>query len=414
MKRNPGIRSIDEGEFGGKRVLLRVDINSPIDRKTGKIVNDNRIRKSVPTIKDLTDMGARLTLIAHQGDTTDYSSLISLSEHADRLAALLGKPVHFIEDVAGPAAVESIKSLKNGEVLLLDNLRYLTEEVSTFEDCVNLTPDEMGSVYLVRRLAPLFDCYVNDAFSAAHRSSPSMVGFQKHLPSYGGRLLLAELAALHAITKNPRRPCMFMLGGSRAGDAFGMIRKVLDEKAADCILTSGLVGHIFMMADGICLGEPSEKLIIDKGFGKFIENAKEYLKKYREIIRYPRDVAYRLDNIRAVAALDDLPVDRLLFDIGARTIAEYIKVVKDARTVFINGPAGVYEENISSEGTMALWKAVERSGAYTVAGGGDTVTSFTKFTDPGKIDYISTAGGALIRYLSGAELPLLTALREGM
>ncbi|MBN2322196.1 MAG: phosphoglycerate kinase [Spirochaetes bacterium] len=414
MKRDHGIRSIDEGEFRGKRVLLRVDINSPIDRKTGRIANDNRIRKSVPTIKDLSDMGARLTLIAHQGDSTDYRSLISLREHAHRLADLLVKPVFFIEDVAGPEAAKRIESLKDGEILLLDNLRYLTEEVSTFEDSVKLSPDEMGSVYLIRRLAPLFDCYVNDAFSAAHRGSPSMVGFEKRLPSYGGRLLLAELAALRAITKNPRRPCVFMLGGSRAGDAFGMIKKVLDEKAADCILTSGLVGHIFMMADGRSLGGPSKSLIIEKGYGKFIENAKEYLTRYGEIVRYPLDVAYGRGNRREEALLDELPVDALLFDIGERTIAEYSKVVEEAKTVFVNGPSGVYEEDISSRGTKALWKAVELTGAYTVVGGGDTVTSFTRFTDPEKIDYVSTAGGALIRYLSGAELPLLTALREGM
>ena len=249
------IRSIDDGEFAGKRVLLRPDINSPIDRDSGKIANDNRIVKSIPTIRDLLEKGARLTIIAHQGDTTDYGSLISLEEHAGRLSDLLGKPVQFIEDIAGPAAIEKIQQLNDGEVLLLDNIRYLTEEVSTFEDVVKQEPSDMASCYMVRRLAPLFDCYVNDAFAAAHRNSPSMVGFQQLLPSFAGRLLMQELNALQSITEEPARPCIYMLGGARAGDAFGMIEQVLKDGSADQLLLTGLVGQIFMLADDIDIGE---------------------------------------------------------------------------------------------------------------------------------------------------------------
>jgi len=260
------IPSIDDGEFAGQRVLLRVDINSPIDHDSGKILNDNRIVKSIPSIADLLEKGARLTIIAHQGDTTDYRSLISLAEHADRLSALLGKPVQFIEDIAGPAAIEKINQLKDGEVLLLDNIRYLSEEVSTFEDSVKQTSEQMQHCYLMRRLAPLFDAYVNDAFAAAHRNSPSMVGFQTKLPSFAGRLLLDELAALAAITDNPDRPCIYLLGGARAGDAFGMIEQVLNDGSADHLLLSGLIGQIFMLADNIDIGESSAAFIRAKGF----------------------------------------------------------------------------------------------------------------------------------------------------
>jgi phosphoglycerate kinase len=208
---SPQIRTMDEGDFAGKRVLLRVDINSPIDHRTGKITNDARIRKSVPTIRELADKGAKLVILAHQGDTTDYAALINLREHAEKLSEELGKTVEFMEDLAGPAAAARIESLDSGEILLLDNLRYFTEEVSTFEDSCRLSADEMKEVYLVRRLSPLFDCYVNDAFSAAHRNAPSMVAFQELLPSYGGRLLMEELTALQAITGNARRPCVYLL-----------------------------------------------------------------------------------------------------------------------------------------------------------------------------------------------------------
>jgi len=406
------IRSIDEGDFRGKRVLLRVDINSPVDRVTRKIANDNRIQKSIPTIRDLTERGAKLVIISHQGDTTDYASLISLHEHAGRLSEALGKPVEFIEDIAGPAAVKRIESLQKGEILLLDNLRYFTEEVSTFEDSVKQRPEEMVDVYFVRRLAPLLDCYVNDAFSAAHRNAPSMVAFQERLPSYGGRLLIEELEALEAISSNPARPSVYMLGGSRAGDAFGMIHRVLSEDAADSILTSGLVGHIFMLADGLTPGEPSEKVIRDKGYGKYVDQAAGYLEAHRDTIFYPKDVAYEYKGVREERSVSSFPLEQTIFDVGEETIREYTHILSSAKTLFVNGPPGVYEEEISAVGTEKLWKAVQDAKGFTVAGGGDTVTSFSRFADSTKLNYVSTAGGALIRHLSGAKLPLIEAMRK--
>ena len=405
-----GIRSIDEGAFAGKRVLLRVDINAPIDKKTGGIVNDNRIVKSIPTIRDLLDKGARLAIIAHQGDTTDYGSLIGLSEHAERLSAALGKPVDFIEDIAGPAAVDKIMALGDGEALLLDNLRYLTEEVSTFEDNVTQEPADMASCYLIRRLAPVFDCYVNDAFAAAHRNSPSMVGFQELLPSYAGRLLMQELSALQAITDNPARPCIYMLGGSRAGDAFGMIEQVLKDGSADQLLLSGLVGQIFMMADGIDIGESSAGFIRHKGFEQYLAPAKEFLDSYRGKISYASDVAVEVDGQRHNVTLDEVTDEQDISDIGDQTIADYVAAIAAAKTIFVNGPAGIYESELFDKGTKSLWNAVADAEGFSVIGGGDSVTSFAKYTDPSKLDYISTAGGALIRYLSGVRLPLLEAI----
>jgi phosphoglycerate kinase len=407
-----GIRSIDEGDFRGKRVLLRVDFNSPVDRVTKRIVNDNRIRKSVPTIRDLSALGAKLVLISHQGDTTDYPSLISLREHSLRLSEALGRAVEFIEDIAGPAAVERIMSLEEGEILLLDNLRYFTEEVSTFEDSVKQRPEEMGEVYFVRRLVPILDCYVNDAFSAAHRNAPSMVAFQEALPSYGGRLLIEELEALEAITESPARPCVYMLGGSRAGDAFGMIHRVLSEGSADAVLTSGLVGQIFMVADGLSPGEPSEKVIRERGYGRYVDEAVGYLSSYRDRILYPRDVAYERQGVREEAGTGSFPLEFTIFDVGVETMRRYTDMLTGAKTLFVNGPPGVYEEEVSAVGTAKLWKAVEEAEAFTVVGGGDTVTSFTRFTDISKLNYVSTAGGALIRYLSGVKLPLIEAMKK--
>lgn len=406
------IPSLDEGNFLGKRVLLRPDINSPIDRDTGKIVNDNRIQKSLPTIQDLSEAGARLVIIAHQGDTTDYASLIGLAEHAERLAAALGKPVGFIEDVAGPAAIEKIRALKDGEILLLDNIRYLTEEVSTFEDSVTQTPADMASCYMVRQLAPEFDCYVNDAFAAAHRNAPSMVGFQELMPSFAGRLLIKELSALEVITNDPARPCIFMLGGSRAGDAFGMIEQVLKNDSADQLVLSGLIGQIFMIADGVKIGEASEGFIRSKGFGSYIEQAKDYLANYRSKISYPVDIAIEVDGERQNIDIANLTDDMVISDIGDQTIANYLPTIAEAKTILVNGPAGIYERDIFEKGTKALWNAVANSEGFSVVGGGDSVTSFTKYVDMEKLNYVSTAGGALIRYLSGVQLPLIDAMQK--
>ncbi len=406
-----GIRSIDEGQFSSKRVLLRVDINSPIG-SDGLIVNDNRIQKSIPTIRDLSEAGAKLAIIAHQGDTTDYRSLISLKEHAGRLAEALGKPVDFIEDVAGPAAVERIEALGDGDILLLDNIRYFTEEVSTFEDVVKQEPAEMANCYLVRRLAPVFDFYVNDAFAAAHRNSPSMVGFQQVLPSFAGRLLMQELAALQAITDNPARPCIYILGGARAGDAFGMIEQVLNDGSADKLLLTGLVGQIFMIADGIDIGESSYGFIKYKGFEQYVAPAKSFLDNHREKISYASDVAVKVDGKRTNVSLDSIPNDADICDVGDQTILDYCETIAAAQTIFVNGPAGVYEDIEFEKGTKTLWNAVADADGFSVIGGGDSVTSFDKYTDISKVDYVSTAGGALIRYLSGIELPLLKAIAK--
>lgn len=406
------IPSLDEGDFSGKRVLLRPDINSPIDRDTGKIVNDNRIQKSLPTISDLSEQDARLVIIAHQGDTTDYASLISLAEHAERLSEALAKPVQFIEDIAGPAAIDKIRALENGDILLLDNIRYLTEEVSTFEDSVTQTATEMASCYMVRKLAPEFDCYVNDAFAAAHRNAPSMVGFQQHMPSYAGRLLIQELNALEAITNNPARPSIFMLGGSRAGDAFGMIEQVLKNDSADQLLLSGLVGQIFMIADGVNIGESSEGFIRSKGFSAYIDQAKHYLKDYRNKISYPVDVAIDVNGARKNIDISELTDEMVISDIGDQTIENYLSVIADAKTILVNGPAGIYERDIFEKGTRTLWNAVADSDGFSVVGGGDSVTSFTKYVNMEKLNYVSTAGGALIRYLSGVKLPLIESMQN--
>ena len=406
------IATIDDARLAGRRVLLRVDINSPIDPGSGRITDDNRIVQSLPTIRELSEQGARLVIIAHQGDTTDYHNLVSLEEHAGRLADGLGRPVGFVDDVAGPTARARIESLEPGEILLLDNLRYLTEEVSTFERDVKLTPEEMAETYLVRNLAPLFDLYVNDAFAAAHRASPSMVGFQQVLPSVAGRLLERELSALESLTGDPARPCVFLLGGLRASDAFSVLGKVLGDGTADTVLTGGIAGHLMLMAGGVDLGPANREFIRERSLDVFLPEASEYLERHPGAIRVPVDVAVEgADGRREEFAVADLPTDRLILDIGSETVAVYAAAIASAGTVFVNGPPGAFEREASRLGTEELWKAVASTGARTVMGGGHSVASARQLIDVADIDFVSTGGGALIRYLSGQALPLIDAMR---
>jgi phosphoglycerate kinase len=405
------VPSIDDLDVTGRAVLLRVDINSPIDPETGRLADFNRIDKSLPTIRDLADRGARLVLIAHQGDTLDYHNLIGLSQHAAALAERLGRPVQFIDDVAGPAARRAIADLGSGQILLLDNLRYLTEEVSTFERDVKLTPRQMAGTYLVRNLAPLFDYYVNDAFAAAHRASPSMIAFQEVLPTAAGRLLTAEIDALAAVADAPRRPCLYLLGGLKISDAFGMLGKVLADGTADVVLTAGVTGHMFLLARGIALGDASERFISDRNLLGFVDEARAHLAAHPGIIHMPADLAVEIDGKRVEVLVKDLPTEHLILDIGARTIDAYSEMIGKAATVFVNGPPGAYENPNTQAGTRALWQAVADTSAHTVIGGGDTVSSAKRFIDIGRIDLVSTGGGALIRYLSGKPLPLVEAMK---
>jgi phosphoglycerate kinase len=403
---------MDELDCGGKTVLLRVDINSPIDKNTKKIVNENRIKKSIPTIESLLSKGAKLAIIAHQGDTLDYENLISMEEHAGKLSFYLGRKVGYVDDVAGPAAQKAVKDLKPGEAVLLGNVRYLTEEVSTFENAVKLKAEDMLQTYIVRNLAPLMDYYINDAFAAAHRNSPSMVAFQQALPYAGGLLLMEEVTSLSKVLKSPAKPCVFVLGGAKISDAFGMMEQVLASGTADKILTCGITGEIMLMAQGIPLGKKKEDFIKERGLGVFVKDAEKYLSLYRDRLCWPKDLAFEEDGVRKEISIDELPAERMFMDIGVKTISEYEVIIATAETIFVNGPAGAYENPLFEKATRAIWEAIAESSAYSVIGGGDTVAAAQKFIDTKKISYVSTAGGAMVQFMSGKKLPLIAAMER--
>ena len=318
----------------------------------------------------------------------------------------------YIDDVCGPAARDAVSRLKDGEAVLLGNLRYLCEEISTFEDAVKLRAPEMKNTWLVRSLAPLFDLYVNDAFAAAHRNAPSMVAFQELLPSAAGPLFFNEVSALTKVMEAPEHPAVFLLGGAKISDAFGMMEQVLAAGTADKILTTGVTGNVFLIAGGLDMGPSTDKFLKDRSLDVFIKDAARYLKEYPGKILTPVDLAYKKDGGRAEAPVDNLPRDEMYLDIGSRTIALYLEEIRRAGTVFVNGPSGVFEDELFEKGTRDLWKGIADAPGYSVVGGGDSVSAAARFTDPADMSYICTAGGAMVRFLSGKKLPLIEAMEK--
>ena len=407
-----GIKTIDDFDFAGKSVIARLDLNSPYDPDKGWLKDTTRIKKAVPTIVELSEAGARLTLLTHQGGDLEYHNYISTELHSKAISELTGKDVIYIDDVCGPAARDAMVNLAPGQILLLDNVRYMAEEMTLFETKLKLTPAQQAETIVVRKLAPLADIYICDAFAAAHRDQPTLVGFEEVLPSAMGRLFEAEYGVLSKIIKSPDHPVTFLLGGAKIEDAFSMMPRVLSEGIADKILSAGLLGQLFLMAKGINLGKATEEVIYKKKLDEYMKDAVTLLERYPERIITPVDFAYS-DGERKEIRLKDLPIDIAIADIGTSTISMYKEILESSETVFVNGPAGVFEKTGTEKGTRELFTHIARLDAFSVIGGGDSISALNKFDLKDSFSYICTGGGAMVRFLSGEELPVVRALKKG-
>ncbi|MBQ7264382.1 MAG: phosphoglycerate kinase, partial [Synergistaceae bacterium] len=239
-----GILTLDDFDVEGKTVLCRVDVNQPINRATGELKSTHRIAACAPTVRELAERCARVVLLAHQGSDIEYENFWHTHPHAAVLSELLGREVRWIDDVCGPAARTAIEALGPGEILMLDNVRFCSEEQTLFEMKLRLSHEEQARTQVVSKLAPLANLYVCDAFAAAHRDQPTLCGFEQVLPSAMGRLFEREYCEVSRLMEAPERPCVFVLGGAKIADAFMMMETVLASGAADTILTGGLVGEI--------------------------------------------------------------------------------------------------------------------------------------------------------------------------
>lgn len=406
-----GINTIDDFNVAGKTVLLRVDINEPVDKEHDVLTDITRIEGCAPTVKELSGKGAKLVILAHQGSDIEYKNYYNLKPHARVLRDLIGKEITYVPDVCGPFAQEKVKSLKAGEIILLDNVRFMAEEMTLFETKLRLLPEQQAKTQVVLKLAPLADLYIVDAFAAAHRAQPTLVGFEQVLPSAMGRLFEKEYGILSEILEQPKKPLVFLLGGAKIQDAFLMMDKVLAGGIADRVLAGGLVGNVMLAAAGADLGSASMNAIRERNLGEYVERSKTLLKEFREKIVLPVDLAY-LEGKRKTVDVENLPADAMLFDIGAKTAELFSQEIMNAKSVFVNGPMGVFEKPESEYGTEKVWQALAQTSAFTVLGGGDSITATKKYELTAYVNYICTGGGAMVRFLSGEELPVVLALKH--
>ena len=396
--------TLEDFNFKDKTVLLRVDINCPLNKETLEIINDARIRRIIPTVRELMGKRAKVVILAHQSRKGKWD-FIPLEQHAKRLARNLNSQVKYVNDVMGDEAKKAIKELQPGEVLLLGNVRELDSETAKL-DMFGHSEGE-----LVNALVPLIDYYVCDAFGAAHRSQCSLVGFPIKVPSASGRLMAKEIFALKAIFDEPRRPSVFILGGAKFGDASEMIDHVLGTGMADTVMLVGLAGNAFLLARGIELGEASTEILKEELTPENLQAAKDIMSKYGQRVLLPMDVAVERDGKRVSVLVGDLPVKEPALDIGDASIEKFRKVILSSRTSFMSGPAGVYEKDGFGLGTKGLMDAMIESRGQSVIGGGHTVGAADKFDFSDRFSYVSTGGGALETFLLGEPLPVVEALR---
>lgn len=399
-----GFHTLDDFDVLGRKVLLRIDINSPVDEKTLRLVDGSKIRSSVTTLRELLDRGARVAILAHQGRPGDYD-YIPLNEHAAFLTQYMGRKVRYVDDLLGGHAFRAIDGLNDGDGILMKNVRFFPEEQA------KKSPEEHSESLLVKTLAPKFDLYVNDAFASSHRSHASLVGFTVVLPSAAGRLMEKEITTLTKVFQKPSRPSTFIFGGTKFVDALPVLEKLASRENVDNIIVAGLAGYAFLWLLGMKVGSKTEIAANKDITPEVKERAERLIKDYTSKIHLPVDAAVNDDGRRKEYPLDGIPDDAAIFDIGDKTIKEFTAVIGSSKTVFLSGPPGVFEKDEFAKGTEYLFKAITESEAFSVIGGGHSSAAANKFGVFQKISYVSTGGGALERFMLGKEMPVLEALR---
>lgn len=389
-------KSVRDVEVKGKRVFVRVDFNVPVE--DGKITDDTRIRETLPTIKYLIENGAKVILASHMGRPKgEFVDSMRLTTAAERLSELLGKPVAKADEAVGDAVKAKIAELNEGDVLVLENVRFYKGE-------------EKNDPELAKQFAELADLFVNDAFGAAHRAHASTEGIAHFLPAVSGLLMEKELSVLGKALSSPERPFTAIIGGSKVKDKIDVIDNLLN--LADNVLIGGGLSYTFTKAQGYEIGKSlvdNDKIDVALGF---IEKAKKLGKNFL----LPVDVVvadkFGADANTKIVDATDIPADWEGLDIGPKTREMYADIIKNSKLVVWNGPMGVFEIDIFAEGTKAVAQACATTEGYTVIGGGDSAAAAEKFHLADQMDHISTGGGASLEFMEGKALPGVEALND--
>ena len=399
------VLTLDNINVEGKTVLVRVDINSPLDPSTKAFLDDTRIRAILPTINRLSK--AKTVLIAHQSrpGKNDFTSTLG---HARELGRLLGRSIKWVQDIHGEKAMNAIEAMKNGDILMLNNIRMDPEETGTKGDSLALSETK-----LVQDLASVADVFVNDAFACAHRSSPSIVGFAHHLPCVAGELMAHEIRQLDLALEAPARPCIAVLGGIKVDDSIDVALNMLNNKIADEVWLTGGVANLAIHLSGHDIGEGNVTFLkneLKDAWEPTIDAAKSLLSTYADSIVLPVDVAANVEGNRIDLKVEKLPIHAPLFDLGLQSIRALSTRIKQAGTIILNGPAGVFELPDFALGTIEMLSACAETKGYALMGGGHTATLVSQRGMSDKMGHVSTGGGACLDYIAGRTLPGIHAL----
>ena len=384
-----------------KVCLTRVDFNCPLN-ESKEILDYTRIKAHAETIKFLADKEAKVVVIAHQGrpGSADFSSL---AEHTKKLQLILSSDynIDFLHYTHGTKVEQRINKLKKGDILVLENVRELEEEIQ------NKSPQEHAKSDYIKSLSKIGDIFVNDAFSAAHRSHMSLVGFTWIIPSAAGLIMNKEITNLQRVVDSPKKPCTFILGGIKPEDSFKVADYVLKNNIADNVLTGGVISEVLLIAMGKKLGKPTMNFLEKKNLLKFVEPAYKLINNFKGRVKVQIDFAVD-ENGRTNYKIDDLPLSSAILDIGDETISQYKVIIQNSLTCVFNGPMGKFEVPEFKKGTVEVFKSMSLSKGFSLAGGGHSISILEK--ENIKLSYVSTAGGAMIRFLMGKTLPAIEAL----
>jgi phosphoglycerate kinase len=390
-------KTVADIDVQGKRILLRVDFNVPLDPDDGHVLDDSRIRAALPTIEYLRERGARLILCSHLGRPKGVDDSLRLAPVARRLGELLGSPVKTTDDCVGPQVKEAAQALGPGDVLLLENLRFHPEEEANDPD-------------FARALASLADVYVNDAFGSAHRAHASTAGVAAYLPAVAGFLMEKELTFLGKALANPDRPFAAVIGGAKISTKMGVLENLLAK--VDRLLIGGGMACTFLKAEGLEVGQS----LVEEAYVETARQIRERASQRGVMLLLSSDVIvgdrFEADARHQQVSVKEIPADWQIMDIGEKTAEAFVQALRDCKTVLWNGPMGVIEFEAFSQGSYRLAEAIAGLNATTIVGGGETVAVVERLGLEGKFSHVSTGGGAALEFLEGRELPGVAALAD--
>ena len=403
-----GVLTLEDVDLKGRTVLYRVDVNSPLEPSSGRLLDDGRLRGVVPTLQALEQ--SKVVIMGHQS-RPGKSDFTSMSRHCDRLSEILGRPIKFVPDVCGVQAIEEIENMSDGDVIFLDNVRGNEEEYGVKYGSNEDTED----TDIVTTLSSVSDAFVTDAFAAAHRRSPTLTGFTKSIPCIAGTLMEKEISSLRMALKDPPSPYLAILGGAKCDDSVRVALNLISKGEVDRIAFVGVTGNLMLWIDGNDIGERNREFIrnsLGDDFEIAWEMAEKIMSEHPEKAFLPVDVAVESDGRRKPLSIEELPSEDPIYDVGIETLRALKPLVEDAGCILWNGPASYFELPEFAFGTIEILNMCTEANAMTIIGGGHTSALVNSRGAANLVSHNSTGGGSTMSFLSGEPMPVIASLKD--